>query len=106
MKYYGNIGFAEVAEVSPGKWVEQITERPYYGDVVRRSIRTDNSGYVNDDINNSMDLSIISDSYAHSNIAQMRYAVIDGVKWKIYNVDPTNPPRLTLSIGGQYHDAL
>lgn len=106
MKYCGNIGFANTVEKSPGKWVEEITEHPYYGDILRKSSRIDDSGYINEDINYSIEISIVADQYARNNIYQMRYAVIDGIKWKINNVDPTSPPRLLLSIGGVYNDGV
>ena len=106
MKYCGHIGFADTVEKSPGTWVEDIVEHPYYGDIVRKASRVDDSGYINEDINYSIEISIVADQYARNNIYQMRYALIDGVKWKINNVDPTAYPRLQLSIGGIYNDGV
>ena len=36
-KWYGMIGYAETVETTPGNWDEQLTERPYYGDVIRNT---------------------------------------------------------------------
>lgn len=106
MKYCGNIGFAETIETSPGKWVEQTIEHTYYGDYIRKYRRLDDSGYINNDVTFGAELSILADQYARNNIASMRYAIIDGAKWRITNVDPTAYPRLVLSIGGLYNDII
>ena len=63
-KFYGNIGFAETVETEPGVWVEEMTVRPYYGELVRNIRRLENSGGVNDNVNISNDISIIADPYA------------------------------------------
>ena len=36
-KYYGAIGYSETTETAPGVWEETITERNYYGDVIKTS---------------------------------------------------------------------
>lgn len=100
-KWYGKIGYAEYVEETPGEWVEQITERNYYGDVMRNTRMLQNSGGVNDDINIGNQISIIADPYASGHIYDMRYAVYMGTKWKIANVD-VQYPRLILSLGGLY----
>ena len=38
-KFYGAIGYVETVETSPGVWEEQITERNYYGELVRNTSR-------------------------------------------------------------------
>ena len=57
-KWYGLIGYAETVEIEPGIYEEQITERSYYGDLVRNTRKLQNSGSVNDDINISNQISI------------------------------------------------
>lgn len=101
-KFYGNIGFAEIVETEPGVWVEEMTVRPYYGDLVRNTRRLENSGGVNDNVNISNDISIIADPYANHNFHSIRYIEFMGVKWKVSNIE-VQYPRLILTIGGVYN---
>lgn len=101
-KFYGSIGYAELVETAPGVWVEQITERKYYGDVNRDARRLQGANQVNDDINVSSEISIVADPYAYNHFHTMRYVEFMGAKWKISTVEP-KPPRLILSIGGLYN---
>lgn len=102
-KYYGIIGFAVTEEVKPGLWKEQIKELPYYGDLVRSSRRLETADQVNDNVNLSNDISIVSDPFANQNFHSIRYAVYMGTKWKVVNVD-VQYPRLVLSTGGIYNE--
>ena len=102
-KYYGKIGYAETVETNPGVWTEQITERSYYGDMIRNTRRLQSAEQVNDNINIANDLSIIADPYAINNFHTMRYAEFMGAKWKISNVE-VQYPRLRLTIGGVYNE--
>lgn len=101
-KYFGRIGYAEQVETVPGVWEEKIVEREYYGDVVRNIRRLENSQDLNDNINVSMEISIVADPYAIQNFHAMRYLEYLGSLWKIGNVE-VNYPRLVLSIGGVYN---
>lgn len=103
-KFYGNIGFAEQVEVRPGVWVEQIIEKPYYGDLTRNpNINiTQASADVNSNINISHNISIVADLYANQNSQYMRYIQIMGAKWKITNIE-IQYPRLILTVGGLYN---
>lgn len=101
-KFYGAIGYAETVETEPGLWEERITERSYYGDLIRNIRKLQNSGGVNDNVNLSNQISIISDPYANMNFHSMRYVKFMGTKWKITDVE-VQYPRLILSIGGEYN---
>lgn len=101
-KYYGKIGYAETVETNPGVWTEQITERSYYGDMIRNTRRLQSAEQVNDNINIANDLSIIADPYAINNFHAMRYAEFMDAKWKISNVE-VQYPRLILTLGGLYN---
>lgn len=101
-KYFGKIGYAEQVETAPGVWEEQITERQYYGDVVRNIRKLESSGDINDNINVSMEISIVADPYAIQNFHAMRYVEFMGSLWKITSIE-VNYPRLMLSIGGVYN---
>ena len=101
-KYFGKIGYAEQVETAPGVWEEQVTEHQYYGDVVRNIRKLESSGDINDNINVSMEISIVADPYAIQNFHAMRYVEFMGSLWKITSVE-VNYPRLILSIGGVYN---
>ena len=101
-KFYGAIGYAETIETRPGVWEDQITERQYYGDLIRNTRRLESSGELNDDINISNEISIVADPYAIDHFHAMRYVVFMGTKWKISSVD-IKYPRIVLSIGGVYN---
>lgn len=101
-KWFGRIGYAEQLEITPGVWEEKIVERDYYGDVVRNYRKLESSGEVNDNINVSMEISIVADPYAIQNFHAMRYIEYMGSLWKLSNVE-VNYPRLILQIGGLYN---
>lgn len=101
MKYYGTIGYAVTEETRPGVWEEKITERTYYGDVLRNVKRSENSENLNDNINISNSLSIVADPFAYQNFHAIRYATFMGTKWEVSSVE-VQYPRLILSIGGEY----
>ena len=101
-KFYGKIGYADTKETAPGVWVEQITERNYYGELVRNTRRLESSGNLNDNINIANEISIVADPYANSHFHEMRYAEFQGARWKVSNVE-VKYPRLILTLGGLYN---
>lgn len=103
MKYYGLIGYAVTVETAPGVWEEQITERTYGGDVIRRTTRMqNNSNNLNDDLEVSNTISVVADPYALNHLGNIRYITWINSKWKVSSVE-YNYPRLTLTIGGVYN---
>ena len=103
-KYYGEIGYAVTQETSPGVWTEGITTRPYYGDVIRNVSKWQNGSYLNDNLNVSNQISIVSDPYANQNFHSIRYVKWMGALWKVTDVE-VQYPRLILTIGGEYNGA-
>ena len=101
-KWYGVIGYGETVETTPGVYVERITERNYYGDVLRNSRRLQSTDQVNDNLNVSNEISIVADPYANENFHSMLYVEFMGAKWKISNVE-VRYPRLILTVGGVYN---
>ena len=101
-KFYGAIGYVETVETSLGVWEEQITERNYYGELVRNTSRFQVSDQVNDNVNIANEISVIADPFATQNFHAMRYVEFMGAKWKITNVE-VRYPRLILTIGGVYN---
>lgn len=101
-KYFGKIGFAEQVETASSVYEEQIVEREYYGDMTRITRQLQNSQHLNDDLNISNQLSIVSDPYAMNHFFSIRYVTYCGAKWKVNNVE-VEYPRLLLSLGGVYN---
>lgn len=101
-KFYGLIGFGEDVETAPGVWEDRITERPYFGDVLRNTRRLQGTDRVNDNLNISNEISIVADPYAMTNFHSMRYVTYMNTKWKVSNVT-VQYPRLVLTIGDLFH---
>jgi len=108
MKWHGLIGFETMKEVSPGPgkatvWKPQIVSRHYYGDVNRLVRRYDGADKVNEDISINHQFSVVSDPFAKENFFNMRWIEWNGRKWKVNEVT-IESPRLTINIGGEWHD--
>lgn len=101
-RWCGLIGFADTNETTPGVHEEQYEERRYFGDLIRATRRLESSGYVNDDVNVSNEISIIADPFAVDHFHKMRYVELNGTKWKITNVE-IQYPRLKLTVGGVFN---
>lgn len=101
-KFFGAIGYAETKETSPGIWEETITERNYYGDILRNARRLENGENLNDNVNVNNSISIVADSHAYGNVFAIRYIRWMGACWKVTNVE-VQRPRLILTIGGIYN---
>lgn len=102
-KWCGKIGFAEQVETYPDVWEEVITEKTYYGDIIRNTRRIQAVDKVNSDLTIQNEISIVADPYATNNFYSMRYIVFMGTKWTVSSVE-VQYPRLILSLGGQYHE--
>lgn len=101
MKFYGTIGYGETVEKA-GVWSENITERSYYGEVMKNSYRMQNGEQLNDDVNINNRISILADPYAFANFHSIRYITWMDSKWKVTAVEVAYP-RLILDIGGVYN---
>jgi hypothetical protein len=97
------VGYATSQETAPGVWTNQITERNYFGDVIRDTRRLEPSGEkLNEDVSLGNSFSIMADAYATENIGSMRYVTWQGQNWTVTNVE-VRRPRLILSIGGLWN---
>ena len=104
-KFYGPIGYSETIESAPGVWTENVTERNYYGDVIKNTRRLQAGENLNDDLQINNIISIVADPFAYQNFYTMRYVIWMGIPWKITNVE-VQRPRLILTIGGVYNGGL
>ena len=106
-KFCGKIGYVETVEVEPGVWVKgQITEREYYGDLIRNFVKHESSGNVNDNINIANEVSIVADPYATEHFFAIRYIKFSmpniGGVWEVTNAEVAYP-RIILALGGVYN---
>ena len=101
-KFYGPIGYAVTEETTPGVWEPHISERMYFGELVRNTSRLQTADKLNDNINVSNEISILADPFARENFHLMKYVGFMGAKWKIESVE-VQYPRLRLTIGGVYN---
>lgn len=101
-KFYGSVGFAETVETAPDVWMPQIVEHQYAGDILRNTKRWQAAQQVNDNLVNSVQISIIADPYAISHYGFVKYVVLHGTRWKVTSVEPQHP-RLILELGEVYN---
>ena len=103
-KFYGVIGYIEEIETRPGVWTPKVTERKYFGDVLRDSSGwSTQSDSTNDDLTINNQISVVADPFAYQNVRFMKYVEFMGAKWKIKNIE-VKYPRVVLSIGGLYNE--
>lgn len=102
-KFYGPIGYAVSEDTTPGVWGDQITERMYFGELVRNTRKLQSTDQLNDNINVANEISILADPFAMDNFCSMKYVGFMGTKWKITSVE-VQYPRLILSVGGVYNE--
>ena len=101
-KWYGKIGFVERVETVPGVWKDVVTERNYYGDVLRNYKSWHDKQEVNEDIEVNNRIKIIADPYAYNHFHSMKYIEFYGSLWITKAVEP-NYPFLTITIAGLYN---
>jgi hypothetical protein len=101
-KFYGEIGYGEAVEKTPGVFVDQITEYKYRGDVIRNTRRLTEGESVNNNIAVNNSISIVADAYAREHFFAIRYIRWMGSLWTISEVE-VQAPRLILRLGGVYN---
>jgi hypothetical protein len=101
-KFYGEIGYGETVETSPGVWEDVITEHSYYGDVIRNTRKLQEGEVLNDDLSVNNSISIVADEYANEHFFAIRYIKWAGSLWKVSDVE-VQSPRLLLRLGGVYN---
>lgn len=103
-RWFGKVGYSETVEAAPGVWMPQDTIHEYYGDVLRDSTRwSGNSNSTNDNRTVNTQISIVADPFAFEKFHTIKWIEFMGVRWKVDNVDPTQPPRLILTLGSVYN---
>lgn len=103
-RFYGVIGYGESVESPPasGKHVLQVSEVPYFGDVLQHNRRLEEGQGVNKNVVVNNRISIVADEFANDHIYQIKYAMWRGVRWTVTNV-VVEHPRLILTLGEVYN---
>lgn len=110
-KWFGKIGFFVNAEVikdgrHTGVWKSTITERKYYGDILADFRKMENASYsTNGNINVNNKISILSDRFLNDNLMDIKYIEFKGTKFTVQSLDTINSPRITVTLGGVYHES-
>lgn len=98
-RYCGNIGFSISKETAPGVYEDDITERTYYGDVVRDLRKENRTDKVVRDVTISNSFSVVADPFAFENFKFIKYLKYMGIAWNVESVE-VQYPRLLISVGG------
>jgi hypothetical protein len=101
-RYFGQVGYAESTQTSPGVWEDAIIPRNYYGDVTSTTSRWEHGENKNDNLTIQNSISIVADAYAYEHFSAIKYVEWMGQKWKVNSVQ-VQRPRLVLSIGGVWN---
>lgn len=103
-RFAGKVGYGQTLESPPdsGVYSDVITERSYFGDVVRMSRRLSQGDSLNKDLSLTNTISIVADAYANENYSDIRYVEMGGKLWTVQTVEVIRP-RLTLYIGEVYN---
>lgn len=101
-KFYGAVGYGETVESVPGVYKDVITERMYYGDILRNTRQLREGEYLNNDLTVNNMISIVADAYAHEHFFAIRYISWAGVLWTVSDVE-VKSPRLLLRLKGVYN---
>lgn len=100
-RFYGKIGFGRQVETSPGVWLDEISERDYYGDILNTTRYREESDNVNDNVRLQQRLSIVADPFVNDNVYAIKYVRWAGSVWTVTAVEISRP-RLILTLGGVY----
>ena len=101
-KWYGRVGYVTTVETEPGIWEPEVTERQYYGDLLRNVSKwTANANSVNDNLNVANQISIVVDPYAYQHFSSIKYVEFMDAMWDVTSVE-AQQPRLILTVGGVY----
>jgi hypothetical protein len=101
MRFFGIVGYGTPSEGQNGVWADTITERNYYGDVVKDNRRVVSGQEVNSNVTTSNSIEIIADPYAMDHSSAIKYVEWAGALWKVTETE-IKRPRLILRLGEVY----
>jgi hypothetical protein len=101
-RFHGEVGYGASVEKAAGVWEDEITERSYFGDIVRNARSLREGEKVNNDLSVTNSVSIVADAYANEHFHAIRYVRWSGTLWEVTEVE-VQSPRLLLRLGGVYN---
>lgn len=106
-RFFGVVGYGDPVEEPPdsGVVVPNITEREYYGNVLRNSrelVQGNQGNKLNKDIVVSNSISVMADDHAIQFFHKILYVRWEGVNWSVDSAE-VQRPRLILTLGGVYN---
>lgn len=101
-KFHGEVGYGETVETAPGVWTDTITEKSYFGDVIRNTRKMAEDSTVNPQLSVQNSISIVADAYANEHFFAIRYIRWAGTLWVVTDVE-VQSPRLVLRLGSVYN---
>lgn len=99
VKFYGKVGYGHSVDRQNGIWEDEITERSYFGDVVRNKRQLVSGEELNSDLTVSNSIEIVADAYANEHFFAIRYVEWMGRLWIVRDVE-VRAPRLILQLAG------
>ena len=103
-RWHGKVGYIETVETTPGVWKPLETIREYYGDIIRNTSRwSNNPDSTNDNRTVNTQISIVADPFAVNKFHAIKWIEFMGVRWDVDTIDPNQPPRLILTLGGVFN---
>lgn len=101
-RFHGKVGYGENVKTAPGVFELQITERAYFGDVVRQTRTLESGEKVLSDIRVGNSISVVADAYAFNHFIAIQYVEWMGGLWVVEEAT-VQAPRLILRLGGVYN---
>jgi hypothetical protein len=103
-RFRGEVGYGNTIETPPdsGVWVDDMTEKAYYGDVIRSTRKAEPGESLNDDLVVTNSISIVADQYAIDHFFKIKYVRWMNVLWTVKTVE-VKSPRLVLNLGSIYN---
>lgn len=102
-KWYGIVGYVEDVETEPGIWTQKVTEKNYYGDIVKNTSRwTQSTTGLNDNTTVDSQIRILADPFAKQHFSSIKFVEFMGAVWEVSSITPEYP-RIVVSMGGLWN---
>jgi hypothetical protein len=101
-KFTGKVGFIEFVESEPGLFRPVVIEKSFSGDLLldRRGWKA--SEHTSGDVFVSNRISLLANADLVNNLANIKYVIFMGVKWKVATFEILLP-RVILTLGEVYN---